>query len=213
MNNTTIFLIRHAEKSRNTIYLSDKTEREKDLFRPLSVKGMRQAQKIAALDSLKNISAIYSSEFSRTIFTAIPLSEAVNRDIQITNAFNERLRRKNSCYEMPENFRIHQMLDFDYKIPGGESRREVFERFHSGITQILNTYPGKQIAVFSHKTAITMFLMQYCEYQINQDVYMTYNGSTVFSGKWDGSPEIFQITFREKQLITVSKIQNGCTSD
>ena len=46
MNDTTIFLIRHAKKNSNITYLIDKEETEKDLLGPLSAIGIQQAQKI-----------------------------------------------------------------------------------------------------------------------------------------------------------------------
>lgn len=212
MVKTTIFLIRHAKKSNNVKYLFSKEEIAKDLLRPLSMQGILQSQKITELDCLKNIEAIYSSEFSRAVMTAIPLSETTGCSIQVTNAFNERLRRKTQKFELPSDFRLHQMYDIDYKLPDGESRRDVCSRFNKGIFEVLKKYLGKQIAIFTHKTAITMFLMQYCNYQIKNDVSLNYEGNIIFDGKWNGSPEIFKIIFDNQQLIYIEKIDNLCSN-
>ena len=210
MIETTIFLIRHAKKSINTKYLFAKDEKSKDLLRPLSVQGILQAQKIADLDYLKSVDAIFASEFSRAIMTAIPLSEITERSIQITNAFNERLRRSSQQFEIPSDFRMRQMYNIDYKLPDGESRRDVCSRFNNGIFQILKNYSGKQIAIFTHKTAITMFLMQYCEYKIKQDVYLIHKKHMIFEEKWDGSPEIFKVVFHDQQVVNIEKMNNLC---
>ncbi len=68
---TNIILVRHAEKlaGRNP---------------PLTVEGQRRAQSLVKLLEVFDISAIYSSNYQRTIMTSKPLANALELDINIT---------------------------------------------------------------------------------------------------------------------------------
>jgi len=210
MCKTTIYLVRHAHKSNSVQYLSSSDENSIDRLRPLSVKGIQQAENIAKLHCFQGVNVIYSSEYSRAIMTALFLAESCGCQIQVREAFNERLRRKNALVQMPDDFRLKQMRDINYKIGGGESRREVFERFYGGIANILREHRGQTIAIFTHKTAITMFLMNWCDYYIKEDVHLSYNNQVVFSGKWNGSPEIFKMEFNHSIVTDILKVDNLC---
>ena len=69
-----IYLIRHAEKAR-----SDKSDRDPDL----NSKGLVRAENWKNYFISKNISRIYSTNYKRTIKTAIPLAENNNLEILI----------------------------------------------------------------------------------------------------------------------------------
>ena len=69
-----IYLIRHAEKVR-----SDKSDRDPDL----NNKGLLRAENWKNYFISKNISRIYSTNYKRTIKTAIPLAENNNLEILI----------------------------------------------------------------------------------------------------------------------------------
>ena len=69
-----IYLIRHAEKVR-----SDKSNRDPDL----NSKGVVRAENWKNYFISKNISRIYSTNYKRTIKTAIPLAENNNLEILI----------------------------------------------------------------------------------------------------------------------------------
>ena len=69
-----IYLIRHAEKVR-----SDESDRDPDL----NNKGLLRAENWKNYFISKNISRIYSTNYKRTIKTAIPLAENNNLEILI----------------------------------------------------------------------------------------------------------------------------------
>ena len=69
-----IYLIRHAEKVR-----ANKSDRDPDL----SNKGFLRAENWKRFFIDKNISRIYSTNYKRTIKTAIPLAENNNLEILI----------------------------------------------------------------------------------------------------------------------------------
>src|SRR4051794_40481126 len=74
---TTVFIVRHAEKG---------TDSEKDP--DLSEAGHARAQRLAKILSDAGITAIYTSEFKRTRQTAAPLGEALHLKPEIVPAAN-----------------------------------------------------------------------------------------------------------------------------
>lgn len=210
MDNTQIFLVRHAHKNSSVVWSGNADAKEIDEKRLLSSEGLRQAETLAHLPCFGDVDYIFCSQYARTICTAIPLSEYQNCDIYIRQEFGERVRGS-----IPENiplvkFRMKQFLDEDFKLQGGESRKEVYSRFNSGIDKILINCLGKKVVIFSHKTSITMFLMGKCDFSISDDVVLKFNNQDVFNGKWDGSPEIFRLVYDHKRLLSIKKIENGC---
>ena len=66
----TVYIVRHAEKSTPW-----PTAREVSAYQPLSPEGQARAEKLAARFSGKDIAAIYCSNTTRSIGTAVPLSQ------------------------------------------------------------------------------------------------------------------------------------------
>lgn len=212
MKHTEIYLVRHAHKSNNILYSFPLDMQYADEKRPLSVRGQMEAKQLSLLHCFDDTDMIYSSDYVRAMSTALYLAEKLDCKIHIYPGFGERIKRKDRSIYMPDDFRMQQMRDENYKIYGGESRKEVFARFYKGILMILEKNPNKKIVIFSHKTAITMLLMNWCSYVVENDVHLSYNGTPIFDGKWDGSPEIFRLIFDGIELISISKIDNHCDS-
>lgn len=70
-NTTTIYLVRHAEKADSS--------RDPDL----SSAGVSRANRLATLLGNEHIQAIFSTDFKRTIQTAIPLSDKMHLPVQL----------------------------------------------------------------------------------------------------------------------------------
>lgn len=209
MHNTDIFLIRHAKKSNSILFPDSCGLMEIDEKRPLSALGQYQAKKISLLPCLKNLDAVYSSHFVRSISTAIYTSELNCCPINISKAFGERIRQESNSAIIPESFRIKQFVDENYKLINGECRIEVFNRFQNGINEIITKYKGGKVAIFSHKTAITMYLMEWCECIIDDNIHLIYNKKTIMDGQWNGSPEIFHLVYDDFTIVNIEKIDNG----
>ncbi|TVZ54946.1 histidine phosphatase superfamily protein (branch 1) [Lutibacter sp. Hel_I_33_5] len=73
---TTYYLIRHAEKVRK-----DKTNENPEL----NEKGLERAKKWSEVFKNVSFDAIYSTQYKRTVGTAMPTSEAQNLEIQFYN--------------------------------------------------------------------------------------------------------------------------------
>lgn len=210
MKNTEIYLVRHAHKSNNILYSFPHDLQYEDERRPLSVRGQMEAKQLSLLNCFNDIDIIYSSNYVRAISTAVYLSEKSKCKIHVYSGFGERIRRKDFTIHVPDDFRMKQMEEENYKLYGGESRKEVFTRFYQGILMILKKYPHKKTVIFSHKTAITMLLMNWCDYLLKDDVCLNYKGEPIFRGKWDGTPEIFKLKFDDIKIISISKVDNHC---
>lgn len=210
MKTTEIYLVRHAHKAYKlkSCDVCDIVELNKK--RPLSPTGQQQAKMLSELPCFADADVIFSSDYSRAIETAVYLAEKRNCAINIYPGFGERIRTNDMFLQMPKDYRNKQFIDEKYKIHGGESREDVFKRFHKGIDMILHQYAGKKIIIFSHKTSITMLLMHWCKWTIEDELCLSYNGNTIFSGKWDGSPEIFRLVFDDSLVRLVEKIDNHC---
>jgi len=73
----TIYLVRHAEK------VADKS---RDPI--LTHEGIERADRLAQIMSKNDIDAIYSTDYQRTMLTALPLSTKIDKDIQLYDPRN-----------------------------------------------------------------------------------------------------------------------------
>lgn len=210
MKITEIYLVRHAHKAPKLTGCTMLDIVELNKKRPLSSIGQQQARILAELPCFADADVIFSSDYSRAIETAVYLAEKRNCAISIYPDFGERVRTNDISIQMPKNYRNKQFVDPLYKIYGGESREDVFNRFYKGIEMILHQYAGKKIIIFSHKTAITMLLMHWCKWEIEDELSLSYDGNTFFDGKWNGSPEIFRMVFDDSLIRLIEKVDNHC---
>ncbi len=147
---TTVYFIRHAQSD-----FKVRDERE----RPLTAKGLADAESLVGLFKDHAIDRIYSSPYVRTIQTITPLARARDLDIVIREDFHERFT--NVWYESLDDFFAfaeRQWADFDHKIDGGESLREVQVRNVAELTRVLDEASGQRVAIATHGTALCTIL-------------------------------------------------------
>ncbi len=77
IDNTTLYFVRHSEKD-----LTTKTNPE------LTAAGIKRSSQLAVYLSDKNIDKVYSTNFKRTISTALPTAKEINKDITIYDQEN-----------------------------------------------------------------------------------------------------------------------------
>lgn len=109
--------------------------------------------------------------------------------------------------EVPDWF-IRQYKDIDYKTIGGESMREVRNRFNEVIEEIIEKHKDKRIAVFTHGYAITSYLLKYCKLiHISEErLEVEYNGKTLYNKRLN-APEVFKLTFDNQELKNIELIE------
>ncbi|MGM9850014.1 MAG: histidine phosphatase family protein [Bacilli bacterium] len=207
---TTLYLIRHSVRmKRDDIETYNTTQpriiREEKII--LSSEGEKRAELLSKEQELQNIDVLYTSNCVRTLQTAKYMMESQNLKANIDERLDERRVGIINDKEVPDWF-IRQYKDIDYKTIGGESMREVRNRFSEVIDEILNKNQNKRIAVFTHGYAITSYLLKYCKLlHISEErLEVEYNGKTLYNKRLN-APEVFKLTFDNQELKNIELIE------
>lgn len=208
MENTIVYLIRHAETVdergiRNTNEDSQMIN-EKEI---LSVDGEEQAKILSENEELTNLDVIWSSSYTRAKATAKYIANINNLDFNLDNNLSE--RKLGNLKELGEFMKDkmtrdpsqEQLLDRTFRTSDGESAEQTRERMNRFFNQMLKEYEGKRIAVISHGGSIKFFLLNWCT--VNEDVKLVYNKKTILNIK---SPCLLKLIFRKNELIDLEQI-------
>lgn len=145
---TVVYFIRHAQSDRS--FHDEQT-------RPLTAEGIADTEKITLALKDKGITHIVSSPYTRTVQTVEGLSKALMLEIETDNDLRERNAGKwygDRFFDFIEK----QWADFDYRIEGGESLREVQERNVAALKRYFEKYKGQTIAIATHGTALSTII-------------------------------------------------------
>ena len=208
MENTIIYLIRHAETVdengiRNTNEYSQIIN-EKEI---LSVHGEEQSKKLSENTELNNIDIIWSSSYTRAKATAKYIANNNNLPINLDSNLNERkLGNLKELGEFMKNKKTRdpsqeQLLDRKFKTSDGESAEDTRQRMTKFFDKILQEYNWKKIAVVSHGGSIKFFLLNWCK--VNADVKLVYKNTVLDIT----SPCLLKLTFRENELVNIEQIK------
>jgi 2,3-bisphosphoglycerate-dependent phosphoglycerate mutase len=148
---TSFYFVRHAQPNYNN---------HDDLTRELTEKGMRDRRLVTAFLETREIGAVLSSPYKRAVDTVKEFADRHKLGVALIEDFRER-RVGSGWIEDFTAFTKMQWADFDYKLPGGESLREVQARNIAALMSALGAYPGKNIAVGSHGTALCTIISYY----------------------------------------------------
>lgn len=207
MNDTIVYLIRHAEtvdeKGIRNTNENFQIINEKEI---LSVEGEEQAEKLSENVELKNLDIIWSSSYTRAKATAKYIANVNNLPFNLDNDLSERklgnlkelgkfMKDKNSRDPSQE-----QLLDRTFRTSDGESAEQTRKRMNNFFDRILKEYEGKRIAVISHGGSIKFFLLNWCT--VNENVKLVYN-NTILNIK---SPCLLKLTFKKNKLINLEQI-------
>ena len=165
MENTIVYLIRHAETLdengiRNTSEDSQIIN-EKEI---LSVEGEEQAKLLSKNVELEKIDIIWSSSYTRAKATAKYIAEKNNLSINLDNDLSE--RKLGNLKELGEFMKDkktrdpsqEQLLFQNFRTSDGESAEDTKLRMTRFFNKILSDYSGKRIAVISHRWFNKIFL-------------------------------------------------------
>lgn len=145
---TVVYFIRHAQSDRS--FHDEQT-------RPLTAEGIADTEKITLALKDKGITHIVSSPYTRTIQTVEGLSKALMLEIETDSELRERNAGKwhrDRFFDFIEK----QWADFDYRIEGGESLREVQKRNVTALKRYLDKYKGQTLAIATHGTALSTII-------------------------------------------------------
>ena len=88
----------------------------------------------------------------------------------------------------------------EFKTRDGESANDTNKRMNEFISEILDKYKGKRVAVISHGGAIKFYLLSYCK--VNSNLNLEYEGKELKIS----SPCLLKLTFRENELIELNSV-------
>jgi broad specificity phosphatase PhoE len=161
MNTTRVLLIRHGQSEGNA-----EGRFGGHTATPLSPRGRLQAEATAQALSSENFTAIYSSDLSRAVETAMPLARLTSLDIEQTDAFRERsvgvmegLTFEEAATQHPDQYAALLRRDFDHVLRGGESYRQMLDRAARQLDQAIEQHRGGRIALFSHTGTICILAL------------------------------------------------------
>ena len=208
MNDTIIYLIRHAETlDENGVRNTNEDFQMINEKEILSVEGEEQAKELSKNAELKNLDIIWSSSYTRAKATAKYIANVNNLTINLDDSLSERklgnlselgkfMKNKNTRDPSQE-----QLLDRTFRTSDGESAEQTRERMNKFFNKILKEYEEKRIAVISHGGSIKFFLLNWCT--VNENVKLVYNKNTILNIK---SPCLLKLTFRKDELIDLEQL-------
>jgi 2,3-bisphosphoglycerate-dependent phosphoglycerate mutase len=200
METTRVLLIRHGQSEGNAAgRFGGHTAT------PLSARGRLQAEATARALSSEKISAIYSSDLSRAVETAMPLARLTGLDVEQSIAFRERgvgvmegLTFEEAAAQHPEQYAALIRRDFEHVLLGGESYRQRLDHASRQLDQAIEQHKGGRLCVFSHTGTIcilTLHLMGALDAPELRPVWVTTAncGITRFELRSDGFVRVLAI--------------------
>lgn len=142
---TNVYFVRHAQPNYNN---------HDDLSRELTEKGMADRKLVTEFLSDKDIHAVYSSPFRRSVDTVKDFADKHGLAITLIDDFRER-RIDSGWIEDFESFARHQWEDFSYKLSDGECLGEVQDRNIRALRGIVEANKGRNVVIGSHGTALS----------------------------------------------------------
>ncbi|MCM1136271.1 MAG: histidine phosphatase family protein [Clostridium sp.] len=182
---TTVYFVRHAQPNYNN---------HNDLTRELTAQGLQDRKLVTHFLWEKKIDVVLSSPYKRAVDTVKDFADAKGMEIKCIDDFRER-KIGNAWIEDFNGFSKRQWEDFDFKLPEGESLREVQSRNIGALNQALEAYSGKNVAVGSHGTALST-IINYFDASFGYDEYEKIKGLM---------PWIVQFSFAGNQCLKIQK--------
>ena len=213
---TVLYLIRHSESCNKTILnniQNNDSFQENNEKSILSVVGEEKAKRLSELEELKNIDAVYSSNYSRSLATAKYIAEANDKVINVDERLGERIIGDIEGIDWYD-YHQAQMKDFDYKRDNGESLNETKKRMVDAIKNILMFETDNRVAVVSHSTSLTCLLSAWCDVGRNyhNEVILSFNDDTIVDGQWT-APMVYKVEFDGMNVLSIELLDIGEKSE
>jgi 2,3-bisphosphoglycerate-dependent phosphoglycerate mutase len=149
---TRVLVVRHGETQWN---IAARIQGHADS--PLTAAGESQAAAIGARLAGEGFDRLFSSDLGRAMRTARAIAERTGHEIVADARLRERnygvaegLTYGEIDVEHPDVFSRVRETDPDYVVPGGESRRQLFERVREAFESLALAADGQCIAVVCH---------------------------------------------------------------
>lgn len=180
---TTLYFVRHA----HSIYTPDERQR------PLSDKGLLDADKTTKLLHAEKIDYVISSPYKRAIQTIEGIAKYIGKEIMIEDGFRERKLSEGPVEDF--EWAVKKVWDVpSFSWEGGESNQTAQTRGMHATFQILNRFEGKRIVIGTHGN-IMVLIMNFFEKKYNFEFW-----------KELSMPDIYKLEFDKEKLISVNRI-------
>lgn len=176
------YLIRHAH-----------ADWRPDENQPLSVRGKRDAVKVAEMLSHYPIDAICSSPYRRALQTVEPLAARLEIPVQITLGLRE---RKLGHAIVGDFFSAVEVtwVDPTFSHPGGESTAAAQERGVSVVSKLQQHYPGAHVVLSTHGNLMAL-VMQYFDPGID---FTFWRSLTM--------PDVYKLDFQQDGYVQMDRL-------
>lgn len=184
-----IYLVRHAH--------SEHSSPENEKTRGLSERGRNDALLVTKLLSQEAIQVVCSSPYARAIQTVEGIANVLGVSIDLDERFRER-DFSELGYVVEDRLKAMErgFREPDFAFPGGESNRQVQLRGICAMSQVLEKYRGKKVAIGTHGGIMTLIMRHYDpRYDANFLRQLP-------------KPDIYKLTFEHDKFIGVQKIWN-----
>lgn len=168
MCKTTLLLIRHGQTEWNVL---GKYTGQSDI--PLNAAGRREAKLLAKELEKNPPEAIVSSDLIRAYETAnilaMPFDLPVHQDRnlrEINQGVWEGMYFPEIKAKYAAEFAAREKDPLAVAPPGGETVGQVRERVLTAVTSILQSFPGKRVAVVAHGLVLALIKVHYLNYPI-----------------------------------------------
>lgn len=159
MSGLRLVLMRHGETPSNVLGQLDS--------RPpgpsLTDRGRRQAEEAAELLAGEPVVAVYASVATRAQETAAPVAARHGLDVQVLADVHEVFVGDLECSNAPDDvatfvavYRSWHAGDLDVPMPGGESGRQLLDRFLPVVERLRRTHSDGVVVLVSHGMSIRL---------------------------------------------------------
>jgi 2,3-bisphosphoglycerate-dependent phosphoglycerate mutase len=180
---TNIYFVRHA----HSVYTPD------ELGRPLSEKGIQDAEKVTNILKNENIEVVISSPYKRSVLTVEGTAKLIDVPINIVEDFKERELSLTPVDDF--DYAITKVWeDFNFAWEGGESNIQAQKRGVKALHRVLQEYSDKNIAIGTHGNLMALT--------------MNYFDTAFDFGFWRqlDMPDIYKLSFNGLNLKGVTSI-------
>ena len=190
-NNTTrLVVIRHGETEWN---IQNRFQGHLDSI--LTLPGIKQAEAIADILKGETYDVIYSSDLERAKQTAEIIARSLNMRVhtekdlrEINLGVMQGLKKDEFIKKYPEVISKYH-AEPDYVIPGGESKRKLYNRVTGILEKIIRRHKGHNILLVAHGGVLDCIIRHTFDIPLNkQRNFSLYNASinrfAVEDGEW-----------------------------